>query len=117
MTSSKRAGREKPVLKRTARHHIHGWEGLSVARCACSRWWENSLSKGVLGAGSQNCPGPRVHVGESGTVWGTRDSAIGAGMGGQNLIAHLPPTPQGDLRACQGSVGSAANVPACESEE
>lgn len=95
VASSEKAGREKPVLKRTARHHIHDQEGLSVGRCGCSGWWESSLSKSVLSAGSQDFPGPKVHVGESGTCFGTRDSAIGARIGGQNLTAHLPTPPRG----------------------
>lgn len=81
------------------------------------------MSKGVCELGPSFRPtgcifgfsGSRVYVGESGRVFGTRDSAIGAGMGGWNLTA-LPTPSQGDVRACQGAVGRAANIPACESQ-
>lgn len=90
-----------------------------MARHGCSKWWEGRVGKGiwVLGPsfGSRGCifshSGPRVDLGESGRVFGTRDSALRAGMGAQNLTA-----PEGDLRAFQGSVGRAASIPVHESE-
>lgn len=63
-------GEGKAVLRRTVRCHVHGQGRFSVARCECSRWQENRMSKGawVLGPSfrSKRCIfGPLVE----GCIW------------------------------------------------
>lgn len=84
-------GRETFVLRRTARHHIHGQEGLSVARDGCSKWWEGRVSKrvwvlvpvwGLEGAHSASLAQRCIWVGWQ--RFGSSDNVTWAGMGSWN---------------------------------
>lgn len=104
---------------RTVRYYRHGQQGLSVARCRCSKWQEGRVGTvSVLGPSLESsgymssCSGPGVGLGESGRVSGTKGSAI---RNGQPELESPPGGSEGPPgvygQSCPLSMSLRAQVP------
>lgn len=105
---------------RTVRCYRHGQQGLSVARCRCSKWQEGRVGTGVSvldpslesSGYMSSCSRPGVGLGESGRVFGTKGSAI---RNGQLELESPPGGPEGPPgvcgQSCPLSVSLRAQVP------